>query len=724
MARNESNIDVNVNVNGADSINEATSSLNELRETADNATESFNELGGDSSVFDDIKGKISGAVGAVRGFAKSFGTVKGAIAATGIGALLIAVTSLVSYFKNTEKGAKTLRIATEALGIIMGKITDIFTSLGTKMFDTFTNPQEAIESFKESVKNNITNRIEGLIELFPKLGEAISLAFRGKFSEAAKVATDATAKASLGVENITDKAVALGEKAKDAYGTIVAETTKAVVQATAYINAQDNLRNSINALTVANAELNRESELQKQIGEDTTLTYERRKEALDAAGVAQLQLAENVAKQAALEENLIRLQISNTRNVEERKELENQLSEQIATRIEAEAAISLERADIAKVDRELYQEEIDRVESLNALIRESNVDNTQSKYEALQAQLQLDEDAALLEADRLKATEEEKLAIINGFKQQRLDLKAEEDEELTNIEQEKLDKLAAELEAEQRLIEQANATKLALNRELTAATLNEYELSLFNAENAYADDLENYKKLLEDKIITQAEYAAISSEREQIYADEIVRINKDAAEQEKADQQRLNQQKLQGVSNILSATASLVELFAGKGKEQAKKAFKLQKGLQIAQAGNQTIQGAIQAFTSLSAIPVVGVGLGIAAAAAAATSGIANIAKIKATTFDAEGGSGTTPSPTLPSLSSGASSSLSNTSTATPTPTPPSINLYGEELDGVNNGSSQNVGERQQVLKAYVVESDITDAQNTIQSYKERSQIG
>lgn len=63
--------------------------------------------------------------------------------------------------------------------------------------------------------------------------------------------------------------------------------------------------------------------------------------------------------------------------------------------------------------------------------------------------------------------------------------------------------------------------------------------------------------------------------------------------------------------------------------------FEIQKAASIAAATISVIQGAINAYTSLSSIPVVGVGLGIAAAAAAVAAGAFQIAAIQSTTFQA-----------------------------------------------------------------------------------------
>ena len=67
--------------------------------------------------------------------------------------------------------------------------------------------------------------------------------------------------------------------------------------------------------------------------------------------------------------------------------------------------------------------------------------------------------------------------------------------------------------------------------------------------------------------------------------------------------------------------------------KQGKAGFERNKGVQIAQAIIGTIQGAVQAFTSLAGIPIVGPVLGSIAAAAALASGYAQVALIKKSTY-------------------------------------------------------------------------------------------
>ena len=81
---------------------------------------------------------FKGLVGGIKSAVVGFKTLKGAIIATGLGALLIAVTSLVSYFTKTERGAQKLRVIMAALGAAVGAVTDAVISLGEGLLKLFT----------------------------------------------------------------------------------------------------------------------------------------------------------------------------------------------------------------------------------------------------------------------------------------------------------------------------------------------------------------------------------------------------------------------------------------------------------------------------------------------------------------------------------------------------------------------------------------------------------
>ena len=139
------------------------------------------------------------------------------------------------------------------------------------------------------------------------------------------------------------------------------------------------------------------------------------------------------------------------------------------------------------------------------------------------------------------------------------------------------------------------------------------------------------------------------------------KLRKDQALQEAiyvAQQISQGLEAAKGVANAIQAVneAKMAKELKAAGDDEAKKEeikkkyFEKNKKTQIALAYINTFQAAVSAFASMAAIPVVGPALGAIAAAAAIVAGLANVAKIKASTY--EGGT--------------ASGSVSSASAATP----------------------------------------------------------
>ena len=397
------------------------------------------EAGEEATIFDGVKQKFRDLKTGLKTVTNSFKGLKGAIAATGIGALLIAFGALVAYFKSSEEGSRKLAIATETLGLLFGKLTEFASKVGGALVNTFSNPKQALQDFGNLLKDQIVNRVTGMLELLPALGKAIGLAFKGKFKEAGKTAGNALGKVLLGTENIVEKAQEFGTKAVEAFQSFKEEVLDAVEVATRLVDAQRALRDQQQRLVVENAQLNQELEKQRKIAEDTTLTYDERAAALEKVGETQIKLAKNVAAQAKAEEDLLKLQIANESNYEKREELETQLAEATAARIDAQTALNTVEQEAGKLGRELDQEELDRKRSIRDLLNELAKEELDDAFQQAREELAIQEQKALEELELMKATEEEMTAAKEAFSKKRMKI----DEEEAKFKEE-LDKQVAE----------------------------------------------------------------------------------------------------------------------------------------------------------------------------------------------------------------------------------------------------------------------------------------
>ncbi len=470
-----------------DGIEKEVKSVEELQKEMKNLGKETKKVAEENSILAKGKQAFADMKAGIKGATAGFKGLKGAIMATGLGALLIALTSLFAYFKNSEEGSRKLAIAMEALGIITGKISDFFSALGEQIVWAFTNPKEALMNFVDLLKENIFNRFEGLLELVPKLGKAIGLLFSGKFKEAGKVAADAVGKVVLGVEDITDKVGDAIDATVEFGKTVVAEVKEAVEVATLLVDQFRNIRDAQQQLIVDNALLNKEMETQQKIAEDTNRTYEERKTALENVGEAQVKLAENLAKQAKLEEENLRLQISQESNYEKREELETSLAEAIATRIDAETALETRRLDAQKITAELENEEIARKQTIRDKLAEMELEDIENEFEKAAAELEAAQLKDLEELDRLKATEEEKQKVREFYtkKKTKLDQEAAKAEKLLQkqVTENNLQLAASAFSAIANLIGQDSAAGKAAA--ISAATISTY----LGAQKAYTSQM-------------------------------------------------------------------------------------------------------------------------------------------------------------------------------------------------------------------------------------------
>jgi hypothetical protein len=495
-------------------------------------------------------------------------------------------------------------------------LIDSIASFGGKIVEAFTNPKEAILGFYDTLKAFVIDKVEQLIEGIGLLGSAIAAVFEGEFGKAADLATE-------GFTKIADSALALNPLTAVAYQlgqTIVNDVVPAVKAAVTATNnlvkSQRALRDLQQELIVENAQLTKSLEVNQKVAEDTTLAYDERAAALEKVNEANIALAANAAELAAAEELAIRNELALADAYEDREELETQLAEATATRIETETALELKKQEAAKLSRELELEELDRQRSIADTIKQLQNETIQDEEEAARKGLELAEEQTLRELDNLRATEEEKEAVREQFRILR---------------------------------EQSEAEFAAKRKELS---------------DKESDDAKN------------------------------------KAQEELDLEKEVQLKKLELTASAFSALGALAQAFASEDEERAEKNFKIQKALSLAQATVAGTEAVLNAYntaqkspitTLFPAYPVIQAGLAGAFAAAQ----IATIARSKF--------KGSNPSPSVTDAGGGQPS-------YDPTA---AINTRNEELTGLQDPGAAITpgGQNQQPIRAYVVATEVTSAQ-------------
>lgn len=316
---------------------EAQADIEKLNKSVVKTEDSFDDLSNSADKF--TGGAISGFKGVVGGVKKAvtaFKSLRVAVMATGIGALVLAIVSLQQAFTRSEEGQNKFAKLMGIIGAVTGQFLDAIAGLGEKIITVFTSPKKAIIDFSNLIKENVVNRFEGLLELIPQLGKAIGLLFEGKFKEAGATAANAAGKVALGVDNIVDKTQNAINKTNE-----FIQATKDEARIAGQIADQRAKADKVDReLLVERAEANRRvAELREQAADKENISLQQRLDAIREAG----QIEEDITKKeiAAAKLRLEAKQAENALGLSTKEDLEEEA--QLKARL-----IDLETARLSK----------------------------------------------------------------------------------------------------------------------------------------------------------------------------------------------------------------------------------------------------------------------------------------------------------------------------------------------------------------------------------------
>ncbi len=99
----------------------------------------------------------------------SFATIKAGIMSTGIGALVIAIGALASYFTNTKRGADKLSQAFTAMGAVVDVLTDRLSKVGEALTFVFSGDfrkaGELLKGTFAGITDEINKEVKAMVEL-------------------------------------------------------------------------------------------------------------------------------------------------------------------------------------------------------------------------------------------------------------------------------------------------------------------------------------------------------------------------------------------------------------------------------------------------------------------------------------------------------------------------------------------------------------------------------
>ena len=672
-------------------------------------------LNGISGYLTGVNAKMKIAAATTTGFTKVVKLLGIAMMSTGIGLLIVALGSLVSWFTKTQKGVEAANKIMGALGATINVIIDRASKLGSALVNVFTGDfaeaaedakgilagigKEIVEETKQAWRladalnaiekrevmlsmSRAANRAE--IEKLKKAADDQTLSTNERIKAAEKAAAmekedlklqtelaRARIANMLGYTEVTDEVL---KKIKDLQtGAITAD------EAISQIGLSDSTIDDLKQLgeLVTNLSELEESSYTRQTEQQNTLNSIRKEGADKAKEAKQVELeAVRAAEDAMLalvkdkrEQGRKEIELTYNRQIEDlriRLQMETNLTikakEAINTQI---LALEKQKDDaLSKLSDEELNKELEQRERLISLQLEAVKEGTEQEYQLKMQQLSVQREAEL--ADK-ELTEEMKLAITEKYASMMDNLAVERERTTTERQQEQA---RLRMENELMQLEQSGASEMEILQEQAAQ-----KLGILNSLQQMEGESE--EEFLNRKLTANEEYM----NAKKAIADKEVSI-----EQTKTGAMT----KLLGtMSNAMAAAGEVSEELGMAGKVLALAEIAVSQGVAIAKAVETATRSSATWIDMLAAISTV-----VAAVTTVMTSAIKSVKSAKFANGGLVTGPGTGTSDSIPAQLSNGESVMTAKATEMFSPILSSFNMMGGGVPiSVAETSGQSLGE-------------------------------
>ena len=355
----------------------------------------------------------------VGGISKAFKGMGTAIKAAGIGLVVALLAKLMEVFSKNQKVLDVFNTAMTALSIafndLFGFISNNIGTVTGYFKELFEDPSAKIKELGTAIKDGLVVRFNEFLEVLGLVGKAFGQLIDGEFSKAFDTIKEA------GVQ-VVDVYTGVDDSLEKITETIVKYTTETLKQADAITQTAKAADRAAVQFAMLNAQFLKDAELQRQIRDDETKTFEERIEANNKLNTIleeqqklqreQVQIGITAAQQQydinASEENFIALQEAKVAMLELEETITGQLSEQKTNAVALEKELLETQKEVRAeglLGLELELQELQDAYDLKLeMARKSGMDTTAitKKFEAEKTQI-------------VKSNENLKLAAISGF---------------------------------------------------------------------------------------------------------------------------------------------------------------------------------------------------------------------------------------------------------------------------------------------------------------------
>lgn len=362
-----------------------------------------------------------------------------AIISTGIGALVLGLSSLVAFLTRTQEGLDWVSRKMAGFRVVIGVVVDKLSDFGEVIFNAFSNPKQALMDLIQALGTNLLNRLKAFVIIFEGIKSGNIDKIRDGFIQA-----------NTGIEGGTERL----KKFKD-------ELNQARIAAEGIQKEFQRIRDEERKITLERARAKKDVETLKLIAEDTTKTTIERIEATRKAFEIEQKSIDNQLK----------LQREKIANIEREQALTKNLTED-------NDKLNEEKIKLAELEEGSLTRQIELNNKINAI-----------RLEAMRKRIEMEEKYQELLIENMSEGFEKMIAEENLAYQKRkraLEGNYKALEQLEILHQNNLAKIIRERNEVPKAIERQGQTVLGVQK-----TLKNQEINLVKQTN---DNLKNAEK--------------------------------------------------------------------------------------------------------------------------------------------------------------------------------------------------------------------------------------
>ena len=524
--------------------------------------------------------------------------LRGAIISTGIGALIVALGSLISYFTSTQEGVNKVNKVLTPLKVLFQTLFGVVQQVGKVLVEAFKAAWEPIKKVGEFIGTFLITPIKQVVGVVKGLGKILTGDFKGAWEEVKKPAQDLVNKGKemgKAVGEARAKYAELGKEMKGIVGGIGDTMDEALKRGQRIEEINQRLVKSEAEHIEKTEALKELFAEQNQIARDTSKSVEEREKAAKASVETLKQINALARERNQLEVERIELQQkSNDTSDEEKADLARKKAELNAANREMLNAETAQNKVINSIRNTARQEENARAKEQADKARahleeqlkwqkeavEEYVKTNSAVAKSLQERLAIEEKGmqdrlAVLEKEKSKGLikkneyEKQKREIEEAYLKTRTDLSIEAvKKEAEQYELQNKTKIDSETRLTAELILQEHGRQEAIYQKKVEALEKEKQLKQeahdwdYNAEDAYQQQLQELREGYNEKAKelskqqSEIEKEEKKAQQELDFQDKLLTLQEQGATQWEIEEEQMRQnheQEREALNELLAS---------------------------------------------------------------------------------------------------------------------------------------------------------------------------